>query len=124
MQRDSARPRRAPWHGDVLRLAAEPIGPYSQWRDTALIFAGSDAWAAAAPTRNSGRRACTLLPPGADPKSIEWPKVQNWLGDAGDLPAGDVIALARALIEGGATRVTLVAASIPEGALIAKRRPA
>lgn len=118
------RPRRCPWFADVQRLAAAPIGPYSGWRDTALIFAGRTAWERAEPIRNAGRRAVTVCPPGTDPKSIEWPKVQHWLGDAGDLPAGDVIALARALIEAGATRVTLVAASIPEGALIAKRRPA
>jgi hypothetical protein len=108
----------------VVRLIADPVPPYDAWRDTALVFAGSDAWAASAPTRKAGRRACTLLPPGSDPKAIEWPRVNQWVGETGDLPAGDVLALARSLIAAGAARVTLVTKSIPEGVLIAKLRPA
>lgn len=101
-------PRRCPWHADVIRLAAEPIAPYSAWRDRALIFAGSGAWSRAEATRDAGRRACTVLPPGTDPTSVRWPSIASWIGDTGDLPTADVIALARCLIDCGADRVHLI----------------
>lgn len=104
----SSRLRRCPWHADVIGLAAEPIAPYSAWRDCALIFAGSGAWSRAEATRDAGRRACTVLPPGADPAAVRWPSIACWIGDTGDLPTADVIALARCLIDCGADRVHLI----------------
>lgn len=114
--------RRCPWFADLVRLASAPVGPYSQWRDTALIFAGSDAWEQAKPARDSGRRAVTVCPPGSDPAMIAWPSVRYWIGDAGDLAAGQVVTLARALGAAGAERVTLVSPHIAHGVLVAKRR--
>lgn len=101
-------PRRCPWHADVIRLAAEPIAPYSAWRDCALIYAGTGAWSRAEATRDAGRRACTVLPPGTDPAAVRWPSIACWIGDAGDLPTTDAIALARCLIDCGADRVHLI----------------
>lgn len=104
----SSRLRRCPWHADVIRLAAEPIAPYSAWRDCALIFAGSNAWNRASEARKAGRRAVTVCPPGMDPAAIQWPAVRFWIGDTGDLPTADAIALARCLIDCGADRVHLI----------------
>ena len=104
----SSRLRRCPWHADVIRLAAEPIAPYSAWRDCALIFAGTGAWDRAKPTRDAGRRACTVLPPNTDPAAVRWPSIASWIGDTGDLPTADAIALARCLIDCGADRVHLI----------------
>lgn len=104
----SSRLRRCPWHADVIRLAAEPIAPYSAWRDCALIFAGSGAWSRAEPTRDTGRRACTLLPPGTDPAAVQWPPVRSWVGDCGDLPTTRAVELARCLIDAGADLVQMI----------------
>lgn len=108
----SSRPRRCPWFADVLRLAAAPLPPYDQWRDCALIYAGSGAWTAAAPNRTHGKRACTLLPPGTDPAAVIWPRVSDWIGDAGDLRTEAALELARCLIDCGAVRVQLVGQNI------------
>lgn len=104
----SSRPRRCPWFADVLRLSANPAPERSAWRWTAVIFAGSRAWDAAAPIRAAGRRACTLLPPGTDPAAVIWPRVSDWIGDAGDLPTEQALELARCLIDSGAARVQLI----------------
>lgn len=101
-------PRRCPWHAEVIRLAAEPIAAYSAWRDCALIFAGSGAWNRASEARKAGRRAVTVCPPGMDPAAIQWPAVRFWIGDTGDLPTADAIALARCLIDHGAELVQVV----------------
>ena len=107
MPRDTERPRRCPWFADVLRLATDPPPPYDQWRGCALIYAGSDAWSAAAPNRSDGRRACTLLPPGEAPGALIWPPVRDWIGNTGDLAAADALELARCLIDAGAERVQM-----------------
>ena len=104
--------RRCPWFADVLRLAADPIAPYDRWKNTALIFAGAHAWDASKPTRESGRRAVTLLPPGADPACVTWPRVQTWFGDAGDLDAPTAIELARCLIDAGADLVRMIGSNV------------
>ena len=104
----SSRLRRCPWHADVIRLAAEPIAPYSAWRDCALIFAGSGAWSRAEATRDAGRRACTVLPPGTDPAAVQWPPVRSWVGDCGDLPTTRAVELARCLIDAGADLVQMI----------------
>jgi hypothetical protein len=107
----------------VVRLIADPVPPYHGWHDTALIFAGSDAWAAAKPTRDAGRRAVTLCPPEAHPSAIKWPSVAYWLGDVGDIDLNSAIDLGRLLIDHGAIRVTLVGEMIPK-ALVLRRRVA
>jgi hypothetical protein len=81
----------------------------------ALVFAGSQAWQLAADVRNAGRRAVTLLPPGADPGSLRWPLVHRWIGDCGDLDSAHVVQLARVLVGSGAMRVHLVAKSVEGG---------
>jgi hypothetical protein len=92
----------------VIRLAAEPIAPYSAWRDCALIFAGSGAWSRAEATRDAGRRACTVLPPDTDPAAVQWPPVRSWVGDCGDLPTTRAVELARCLIDAGADLVQMI----------------
>jgi hypothetical protein len=105
-----------------LRLAAKPVGPYSQWRDTALVFAGTGAWELARPIREAGRRAVTVLPHGESPSAIAWPRVRFWLGRCDDLEPGLVVGLARALIGAGAERVTLLGQNVPHRVLVARRR--
>ena len=108
----STGPRRCPWFLDVLQLAGAPIAPYDAWVNTALIFAGANAWDAAKPTRESGRRAVTALPPGGDPSRIIWPRVQNWIGDCGDIDAPTALELARCLIDAGAALVHVIGQNI------------
>ena len=96
--------RRCPWHADVIELAARP----GAWHGTAILHAGTGAWDRAKPTRDAGRRACTVLPPGTDPAAVRWPSIASWIGDTGDLPTADAIALARCLIDCGADRVHLI----------------
>jgi hypothetical protein len=102
---------------------ADPVPPYDAWRNTALIFAGSDAWNAAKPTRDAGRRAVTLCPPDTHPSAIQWPSVAYWLGDVGDMDLNSAIDLGRLLIDHGAIRVTFVGREIPK-ALVLRRRGA
>lgn len=103
----STRPRRCPWFADVQRLAAEPARCYSAWRGVAILHAGSGAWERAAETRDAGRRACTVLPPGADPAAIVWPAVRQWIADVADLEPGAAIELGRCLIDHGAAFVVM-----------------
>lgn len=110
-----SRGRRCPWYRDVLDLAAAPRAPYQAWRGTALVFAGTEAWALAEAARTNARRAVTLLPPGADPSSMRWPSVQSWVGDCGDLDSGNVVRLAQVLAGSGAMRVTLLSKNIEGG---------
>jgi hypothetical protein len=49
-----------------------------------------------------------LLPPGTDPAAVIWPRVSDWIGDAGDLPTEQALELARCLIDSGAARVQLI----------------
>lgn len=104
----NAPPRRCPWFDDVTRLAADPAPAYIASRDRAMIFAGTGAWDRATDTHQAGRRACTVLPPGTDPRNVRWPSVRFWIGDTGDLPTTEAIELARALIDAGAELVQLV----------------
>jgi hypothetical protein len=60
--------------------------------------------------------------PNEDPASLLWPAVRYWIGDAGDLEAERVIELARSLVAAGAEVVILVARSLAEGVLLARRR--
>jgi len=103
-------------------LAADPIAPYDRWAGIALIFAGSGAWDAAKPARESGKRAVTALPPGDDPARIIWPRVQNWIGDCGDLDTPTSIELARCLIDSGADLVRLVGQNIKPSLTVRARR--
>lgn len=112
--------RRCPWYTDVCRLAAGPAPPYDRWQGSALIFAGPGAWQAAAPARNAGRRAVTVLPPDESPAAIRWPPVANWIGDA-DLEGAEAVALARELIAAGAQLVILRVPRLPERSLVARR---
>lgn len=112
---------RCPWYDDVIRLSSGPLPPFEAWRDTALLFAGSHAWRWADRHRIRGGRAVTVLPPGASPNAIRWPVIADWVGQAGDLTAIEVIDLVRALIESGARRVQLVASSLPQRSLVARR---
>lgn len=100
--------RRCPWHADLVRLAASPVQPYQAWRDCAVLFAGTHAWEAAAPTRERGARAVTVLPPGADPHSIMWPPVRWWVCDVGDVATDQALELARCLIDAGAQSVQAI----------------
>lgn len=112
---------RCPWYDDVIRLSSRTLPPFEAWKNTALLFAGSNAWRWADLHRVRGGRAVTVLPPGARPSAIRWPVVADWVGDAGDLPAIEVLDLVRALIESGARRVQLVASSLPQRSLVARR---
>lgn len=112
----SSRLRRCPWFADVVRLAAEPARSYSAWRGTAILCAGSNAWDDAAPIREAGRRAVTVLPPGTDPAAVIWPAVPRWHVAAGDLEAGDAIKLGRLLIDYGAKLVVISGERISCGA--------
>jgi hypothetical protein len=107
--------RRCPWYRDVVELAARPLPPYERSVGMALVFAGSHAWQLAADVRDAGRRALTLLPPGAEPESLRWPPVHRWIGDCGDLDSTRVVQLARVLVGAGAMRVHLMAKGVDGG---------
>jgi hypothetical protein len=73
-----------------------------------MLFAGTNAWEAARPHRDRGARAVTVLPPGESAAAIEWPPVDDWIVDAGDLAAGEAVEVGRCLIDYGARRVQMV----------------
>lgn len=100
----SSRPRRCPWHAEVIERASRP-GP---WHATAIVHAGTGAWERARETHAAGRRAVTVCPPGTDPAAVCWPCVPNWIGDAADLPTEVALELARVLIDAGAELVQMV----------------
>lgn len=100
----SSRPRRCPWHANVIERAAR----LGAWHATAILHAGTGAWDRARPTHDAGRRAVTVLPASADPALIRWPSIRCWLGDCGDLPTAEVLELARCLIDAGAEAVHMV----------------
>lgn len=110
-----SRGRRCPWYRDVIDLVERPRSPYDAWVGTALLFAGSAAWQLAEPARTNGRRAVTLLPPGADPEAMRWPPVRCWIGDCGDLDAGRVVRLAQVLAGAGALQVHLISKRVEGG---------
>lgn len=118
----SDRPRRCPWYADVVRLAADPVPPYHGWRGVAILYAGSGSWDRAAETREAARRACTVLPPGADPAAIVWPAVRQWIADVADLEPGTAIELGRCLIDRGAEMIVISGERISGGMVLRRAR--
>jgi hypothetical protein len=64
----------------------------------------------------------TVCPPNEDPFAIQWPPIPHWVGRCDGLEAGQVVALARALVRDGGVVVILAAKAIDGGALLARRR--
>jgi hypothetical protein len=118
----SDRPRRCPWFADVQRLAAEPARCYSACRGQAILCAGSQAWETAAPIREAGRRAVTVLPPGTDPAALTWPSVPRWIVASGDLEAGAALELGRLLIDAGAELIVISGERISGGMVLRRAR--
>lgn len=115
----STRPIRCPWFAEVVERAARPGG----WNSTAIIHAGIGAWTRATATHQAGRRACTVLPLGADPAAIRWPSVRFWVADAGDLASADAIELARLLIDSGAELVQMVGRNLRPSLVVRRAAP-
>lgn len=113
----NAQPRRCPWFDDVLTRSAGRA-----WHGTAFVHAGTGAWERATESRAYCIRACTLLPPGTDPRNVRWPPIRFWIGDTGDLPTTEAIELARTLIDAGSELVMLVGDNLKPSLTVRRAR--
>ncbi|MHB1895426.1 MAG: hypothetical protein ACYCOY_02085 [Metallibacterium sp.] len=89
--------RRAPFVAEIeARIKATGVADVR-------LYAGADRWARALARRALvGTGTATLLPPGADPLSLRWPRCQI-VADVTGLAGDQVHALAEALVRDGAT---------------------